>query len=147
MDASQAVTLRAATVDDCNAVYRMMCELESETFDQVSFEQTFKANLKDERVGYWIAETGGRPVGFISLHIERVLHRRGPIAEIQELFVQSDQRSKGLGTLLVAHARAEAKRQGCVRLQVATNMKRERAQQFYERCGFERTHYKFTETL
>lgn len=144
---AEVIEVRAATVDDFDAVYTMICELENEAFNEKELNLIYRENLKNDSILYWIAEMGGQSVDFLSLHIQNLLHHAGPAAEIQELFVRSDQRGNGIGTRLVEHARAEAIKRGCKVFEVTTNIKREATHRFYERCGFTRTHYKFTDPL
>jgi len=125
----------------------MICELEDETFSAKEFETMYKKNLGNPDIYYWIAELNNKAIGCISLYIQNLLHHNGPVAEIQELFVDSDQRGGGIGTHLVDEARKQARERGCKMFEVTTNVKREATHRFYERCGFQRTHYKFTEVL
>jgi hypothetical protein len=41
---------------------------------------------------------------------------------------------------MMAFARAEAEQRGALRLQLTSNLARERAHRFYERLGFQATH-------
>jgi GNAT superfamily N-acetyltransferase len=61
-------------------------------------------------------------------------------AEINGLIVAENQRSLGAGAQLMAAAEDWARKRGCKNMSVRSNVIRERAHKFYERCGFE--HYK-----
>jgi GNAT superfamily N-acetyltransferase len=61
-------------------------------------------------------------------------------AEINGLIVDEERRSLGAGALLMSAAEDWARKHGCKSMSVRSNVIRERAHRFYERCGFE--HYK-----
>ena len=61
-------------------------------------------------------------------------------AEINGLIVEERHRSLGAGALLMDAAEDWARQRGCKGMSVRSNVIRERAHKFYERCGFE--HYK-----
>jgi GNAT superfamily N-acetyltransferase len=61
-------------------------------------------------------------------------------AEVNGLIVADGQRSAGAGAKLLRAAEEWAQRRGCKRMNVRSNVIRERAHKFYERNGYE--HYK-----
>jgi len=61
-------------------------------------------------------------------------------AEINGLIVAEKFRSLGAGARLVTAGEDWARKHGCKSMSVRSNVIRERAHKFYERCGFE--HYK-----
>jgi GNAT superfamily N-acetyltransferase len=61
----------------------------------------------------------------------------GPMLYLDEVYVVPDARGRGVGTAIVAWARAEAQRRGCVRLALEVNHDNPRARRLYERLGFE----------
>jgi GNAT superfamily N-acetyltransferase len=70
-----------------------------------------------------------RPVGF-----SVVISARGPVHELDGLFVEPDQMNAGVGRALVEDAAARAKDQGAEALEVIAGP----AQGFYNRVGFNR---------
>jgi GNAT superfamily N-acetyltransferase len=70
-----------------------------------------------------------RPVGF-----SVVISTRGPVHELDGLFVEPDQMNAGVGRALVEDAAARAKGQGAEALDVTAGP----AQGFYARVGFKR---------
>ncbi|WP_455243875.1 N-acetyltransferase family protein [Petrachloros mirabilis] len=77
-------------------------------------------------------------MGFTALYESRALYAEGTFGTIPELYVRSDYRSKGVGTQLLAEARAHAKAKGWTRLEVTTPPlpQFERTKTFYQRHGF-----------
>jgi GNAT superfamily N-acetyltransferase len=61
-------------------------------------------------------------------------------AEVNGLVVDDNERSRGTGALLLRTAEQWARSRGCKSMSVRSNVIRERAHQFYLRCGYE--HYK-----
>ncbi|HXE30945.1 MAG TPA: GNAT family N-acetyltransferase [Terriglobales bacterium] len=84
----------------------------------------------------FVAETSAGIAGWIGLYIFRSVETE-PIAEISGLVVDEQQRSRGIGRLLIAAAEAWARAQGSATLSVRTNVTRARAHHFYETYGFE----------
>jgi len=144
-----SLTIRPATVDDQDIVYAFLCELEAETLDRMRFNVCFADNLSNPMVHYLIAElpdaTG--PVGFVSCHVQYLLHHTGKVGEIQELFVKPTYRSQRIGRQLVGAIVTLAREQGLVNLEVTTNQKRNDAIRFYEREAFINTHLKLVRPI
>jgi GNAT superfamily N-acetyltransferase len=89
----------------------------------------------------YVAELQGSVVGTFQLTFIRQLSHRGClVAQVESVHVHSQRRSGGIGTAMLSWAIAEARRRGCIRIQLTSNLNRERAHQFYERLGFRATH-------
>ncbi len=136
--------IRTAQPTDLNSVYSMVCALENSVLEKQKFENIFYNNLRNNNIHYIIAESSDNVVGFMSVHIQTLLHHSGLVAEIQELFVHEDVRGGGVGRRLVDYAKQIASKNKCEILEVSCNIKREAAHKFYEREGLMKTHYKFT---
>ena len=68
-------------------------------------------------------------------------------AQIEGVRVASDVRGQGVGALLLADAEKRARAAGANLLQLTMNQNREDARRFYEREGFEASHFGFKKTL
>lgn len=136
--------IRAAGPDDLDEVYRMICALSNETFDRQAFSRVFAHNLSNPDCFYYMATTGDRAIGFISLHIAQLLHHNGAVGEIQEFYIDPDYRGKGVGKLLMNEVNLQASAQGIKSLEVASNKRRTENVTVYERLGFTLSHNKFT---
>lgn len=136
--------IRFATADDFEAVYTFINQLEDETMDRQIQKRIFTQNLSNSEIIYLLAFSNGKPIGFLSLHIQNLLHHGGPIGEIQEMYVSKEARSLGAGKLLVDAIKRIAKERRIPQLEVTSSFKREDAHRFYEREGFAHTHKKFT---
>lgn len=138
------INIRRATIDDAATVYRFVCELEDMVFDQPLFEQYYAQNIANPEYYYLLATIQDVPVGYLSCHGQLLLHHLNYVYEIQELFVESTHRSKGIGKLLITHLRELLADNDYDMLEVACGFKRPESHLFYERTGFGKTHYKFT---
>jgi ribosomal protein S18 acetylase RimI-like enzyme len=91
-----------------------------------------------------VAEARKRIVGTLTLVIVPNLSHRGtPYAVIENVVVDTKQRSRGIGEALVRRAIEEARNTGCYKVSLTSNKRRKDAHRFYERLGFARTHEAF----
>jgi PhnO protein len=142
-----AVYVRDATEQDAPIIYDFICLLEDSTLDVNAFNAIFQHNLANPNVHYLVAERAGAVLGFVSCHVQYLLHHTGKVGEIQELFVRPELRSQGIGRQLVAALNELALLENFVNLEVTTNQKRLNTVRFYERELFIRTHVKLVKPL
>ena len=140
--------IRKVEQKDMLTVYEQICLLEDFTFNINEFEKIFIHNMKDINILYYIAEShDGVAIGFISCHIQNLLHHAGKVAEIQELFVKKDNRGQGIGQALVKCIEQELIALDCISFEVTAQNKRIDTHQFYTKMGFNQSHLKFTKKL
>ncbi|MFO7711502.1 MAG: GNAT family N-acetyltransferase [Candidatus Woesearchaeota archaeon] len=123
--------------EDFEAVYALLEEL----FDDIDKEQTRKLISK----GIVLCED--KIIGFASLHFRTDIQTQGKIAELTELIIKKEWRGKGYGSQLLREAERIAQAEGCLELRFNSNFKRERAHQFYESRGYNKTSYLFWKTI
>ena len=143
----ETLHIRAATQNDAPIIYAFLCTLEELTLDQTAFLSVFRRNLSDPDVYYLVAEQADDIVGFVSCHVQYLLHHCGKVGEIQELFVHPDVRNQRIGQQLVAALDTLAIQENFVHLEVTTNQKRIDTIRFYEREAFKRTHVKLVKPI
>ncbi|MFM6984272.1 MAG: GNAT family N-acetyltransferase [Chitinophagaceae bacterium] len=141
------ICIRKAQEQDASAVHRLIGILEETTFDQSLFETYFVSNIKDPRNIYLVATINGKVGAFISCHSQLLLHHLDFVYEIQEMIVDEAYRGHGLGLGLIKHLEKELRLRKCKFLEVCSSKLRERAHEFYQNAGFNRTHYKFTKSF
>ena len=144
---TKEITVIPAAPEHGQAVYGLLCELEGEDLDREGFFWAYEANLWDENILYFLALYEDKPVGFVSLHVQRLLHHLAAVGEIQEIIVAREFRGRGIGQALVQKAREAAVERSCVQLEVCCRRTRIQSHAFYEKMGMENTHFKFSQPL
>jgi len=140
--------VRVVTEKDMLTVYEQICELENFRFKINDFQNIFLKNINDLNKLYYLAESqDGEIIGYISCHVELLLHHCGKVAEIQELFVKQGFRNLGVGKKLVAHIELLIKKMGCISFEVTAQNKRMNTHAFYKNVGFTSSHLKFTKII
>ncbi len=137
------MNIRAVNKDDFQTIHRFVCELEDEQFDLELFRPLFLQNIITPHYHYLLAMEGDKAVGYISCHGQMLLHHLGLVYEIQEIFVDRAFRNKGIGKMLLQTLEAQISKENYELLEVASNIRRKEAHQFYLNNGFECTSYKF----
>lgn len=100
--------------------------------------QRLRNFLQNRKYYVFVAHEGDRFAGFIALYESYALYAEGAFGTIAELYVRSEQRSRGVGKMLVAKAKQLAGARGWTRLEVTTPPlpQYDRTLRFYEREGF-----------
>lgn len=135
--------LREATFNDKEQIYNLIVALEEINIDTNCFIDIYTANLLNPFVFYFVYEKNNVILGFISVHIQKLLHHTGIIAEIQELIVDEAARGYGVGQNLFQKAKEVSIENGCRQLEVCCNQKRLLSHSFYQSQGMTNSHYKF----
>ncbi|WP_106792919.1 GNAT family N-acetyltransferase [Aquimarina sp. Aq78] len=140
---NKEVEIRRAKGSDFLSIHRFIEILENQTFKKEKQEKIFLENLNNQNNIYLIAEVENEIAGFLSCHVQNLLHHNGLIGEIQEMFVTESCRGLGIGQKLIDHLKSIAKEKEIIQLEVTSNIKRENAHSFYENQDFINTHKKF----
>lgn len=136
--------IRKAGPEHEEAVYQMICALREEVLDRQAFSLVYHNNINDPNCFYCMAVMEEAAIGFISLHLQQLLHHNGAVGEVQEFYINPDYRGKGVGKLLMDAIKSHAMGKGVKSLEVASNKRRTENVQVYEKLGFRLTHNKFT---
>ena len=96
--------------------------------------------LAQEESVIFLAESGGRPVGFVQLYpvFSSTAARPGRLWLLNDLYVAPDARAGGVGQALVRRARALAEETGACGLELVTARTNAAAQRLYEALGWHR---------
>lgn len=121
--------------------------MEESQINKSNFNNIFLDNINCPNVYYYVAVNKEKVIGFVSVHIQKLLHHAYLIAEIQELIVTKQFQKKGLGKLLFEKAKEVATNRQCLQLEVCCNQKRFNSHNFYKRQGMTNNHYKFCLSL
>lgn len=137
------LTIRKVEDYDFESVYRFVCELENEVFDKAQQRRIFMENIENPVYFYLIATLYDKPVGFLSCHAQYLLHHNGLIGEIQEMYIEPEHRSLGIGQKLIDFLFYLAGTKNVIQLEVTSSKHRKKALHFYQSMGFIHTHRKF----
>lgn len=135
--------IRSVVREDEDQLYGLIAQLEGNAVDRGAFAQVVQENLNQPHIYYFAAEENGSLQGFVSVHIQKLLHHAALIAEIQELVVSDHARRQGIGRLLFRQAAELSRSLGCLQLEVCCNQRRIASHRFYEAQGMTCRHYKF----
>ena len=139
-------SVRAAGDDDvgavADAVEALLVELGGRKPAHGEIEQEVQALLADPEVGsVLVAEADGQLVGVLSASWQRAIHVPGVYVTIQDLWVDAEWRSRGVGAELVEAIASQARDRGVGRLEVGLPRETFAAiastESFYKRNGFE----------
>lgn len=124
------------------AVQNLLRELGGSCPERSELEAEARALLDDPEGGsVLIAEADGEIVGLLSASWQRAIHVPGVYATIQDLWVDEDWRSRGVGAELVEAIASQARARGVSRLEVGLPRETFAAiastESFYRRNGFE----------
>ncbi|MBP1882606.1 GNAT superfamily N-acetyltransferase [Ensifer mexicanus] len=92
----------------------------------------------------YVAHLDGEVVGTFQTALLTSLPGRGSSSlVIEAVQTREDMRGRGIGERMVRHAIAEPRARGAEKVQLTSNALRVDAHRFYERLGFERSHFGF----
>ena len=106
------------------------------------YSRAFRAMSAQPDNVYLVAEAEGDVVGCLQFTVIHGLSRKGASrAQIEGVRVHADHRGQGIGEALFEAAFERAATRGCTLVQLTTDRSRADALRFYERLGFEPTHW------
>ena len=135
--------IREATPNDKEQIYGLLVALEEKNIDTKRFSDIFDSNQSNPFIFYYVYEKEDVILGFISIHVQKLLHHTANIAEIQELIVDETIRYQGVGKRLFQKAIEVGVNNDCQQLEVCCNKKRISSHKFYQSQGMTNNHYKF----
>ena len=102
--------------------------------------EAFTALLADERLGHvWLIQADSQDVGHVVVTLCFSMEYGGPIAFVDDLFVQRSFRRAGLGAAALAEVRHFCANRGVRAIFVETGQEIAAAQSVYRRAGFVNT--------
>jgi GNAT superfamily N-acetyltransferase len=92
----------------------------------------------------YIAKIKDKIIGTFELLImDNIAHKGAPSGIVEDVVVDKDYRSKGIGKKMMEYAMEICRENGCYKLTLSSSILRERAHSFYEDLGFARHGYSF----
>jgi GNAT superfamily N-acetyltransferase len=93
----------------------------------------------------YIAKYNDKIVATFSLSImDNIAHLGQSSGLVEDVVVKKSMRSKGIGRKMMKYAMEICRKNNCYKMNLSSNIKRERAHKFYENLGFEKHGYSFS---
>lgn len=108
---------------------------------------SFKRVLNNLNNFIYVAERDGKLIGFATFSVKDVIRYPKQIAELDELFVSTDYRQKGVGKQLMQQVEGKAKELNCYRIFIESHFDHKAAHKFYEEIGYTNYGYHFIKNL
>ncbi len=92
----------------------------------------------------YVAEADGEIIGTFALAVmDNLAHMGAPSGLIEDVVVKTGLQGLGVGKKMMAFAMDYCKERGCYKVALSSNLKRERAHDFYESLGYKKHGYSF----
>jgi ribosomal protein S18 acetylase RimI-like enzyme len=132
--------LRLAALADLELAVELMREFYQEsgfTLDTARGREAMRGLIADEALGrLWLIEDGGAVAGYIALTFGWSIEYQGRDAFIDDLYLRSEFRGRGLGTRVMEQVEAEARARGVQALHLEVARDNRAGQALYLRSGF-----------
>ncbi len=140
--------VRFATTSDLGEVYELIKGTIGQDLQKSMFARTFLDQLDEERHKLGVYEDeDGKIIGFVGVNCTWTLHTGVRVAEISEIAVDKDHRNGDVRFKLLEWATEKACDAGCEKMILTSRLANEDSHAFYEKFGFEKTHYRFDRML
>lgn len=127
------VTVRAAAGDDEAALFRLVKQFPTPTpCSHETFRALLDTKLNDQRSCIIVAERDGALIGYVSGSVRDAFYAGGATAWVDEILVDAEARSCGVGRQLMSAFETWAARHHSVLVALATRG----AATFYEHLGY-----------
>lgn len=148
---SESVTIRVAEEKDLPELIALFAADDvgghGDTLDEAAFPFYLKAfrQISDSDCHMlYVALRAGLVVGTFQTMVTTTLTGRGSSSMmIEAVQTRADCRGQGIGAQMIAFCLEKAREMGVRQVQLTSNQKRLDAHRFYERLGFEKSHFGF----
>jgi GNAT superfamily N-acetyltransferase len=113
-------------------------------WDPVRARDALADAIASDRAAVLVAEQGQETVGLCTAYLDLNSVRFGLRCWVEDLVVDPDRRSRGVGSALLDAAAAWARERGATHLELDTALVRSDAQRFYERRGPDAVGYSYS---
>jgi ribonuclease D len=135
---AEPASVRPAGMRDAGAVAVLMRKLAESNGEKSAVDaRQVRAWLWSRHQGILVAARGREVVGALSWSIRDNLYHAAPCCTVEELIVDAENRSDGVGSALIQAAVDMARRKGCAEISVSTLFTNRRARAFYRKAGFQ----------
>lgn len=137
--------IRIAEHQDLQILNHLYTEIDQEPPLALSeVEEIFEQIQQIPNYNIYIAELNGEPVGTFSLLIMPMILHHSKSAIVDAVIVTSNYRNQGIGKAMMQAAFKLSAEAGCYKVMLSSNLKRDRAHQFYQSLGFKQQGWSFS---
>ncbi len=144
------IFIREATLSDVKDILQIYAEA-LDNGKVLSVENAQRIFLKQQQYPdykVFVAEFEQQIVGtFAILIMENMGHLGTPSAVIEDVGVLPIMQGNGIGKQMMEFAMNYAREKGCYKMSLSSNLRREKAHQFYESLGFQKHGFSFLMSL
>lgn len=138
--------IRLATLDDVKDILHIYAEA-LDNGKVISVEKAQEIFLKQQQYPdyqVFVAIHEQQIVGtFALLIMENMAHNGTPSAVVEDVGILPMLQGKGIGKMMMEFALKYANEKGCYKMSLSSNLRREKAHQFYESLGFKKHGFSF----
>jgi N-acetylglutamate synthase-like GNAT family acetyltransferase len=137
------MVFRQATIQDVTSIKALLAQLGYPDLTVDEVKEKIEAYAR-EHYYLIVSEIDKKVVGFVALHWIEVMHFQGKLGRITAFCVDENFRSKEIGTRMLAASESFLQQQGCFKIEVASNIRRNRSHKFYLERGYVEDSKRFT---
>ncbi len=139
----ESIAVRKAQFDDLRVMAQLLAQLFSIENDfEADFEKQYcglKFLFNDPSATMLVAKHKNSVLGMITMQRLISTAEGGYVGMVEDLIIDADYRSTGIGSLLIKAILKEAHEMGMSRIQLAADMQNTDALEFYKKRGFNPT--------
>ena len=123
-----------ALVELLNSLFEQEAEFEPNSETQ---SKALSKIILDPKIGIiLIAKEDDKILGMVNLLFTESTALGSKVALLEDMVILSSSRGRGIGSQLIDYAISEAKKAGCKRITLLTDIENTKAQSFYQKKGF-----------
>lgn len=139
--------IRNLESNDMDQSYKLLNELYDNQIEYDIFENKYNNSLSDNNFYGIVAEENGIILGVLISRVVNRLVKSKDILFIDDIIVNKDCRSNGIGSLLLRNVINFAKEQNCETIELKSYISNEKSHKLYEKIGLKKLHYAFKKII
>lgn len=139
--------IRRIEIGDSDEIYKLLNELNEGRIDYNIFINKYKKNINKTDFYGIVAEINKKVVGVLIARLIDRLTKKNKTLYIDDLIIERDYRSKGIGKELLQSAVNYAKENKYGQIELTSYIPNQKAQDFYIKNGFKKHSYKFKQEI
>ncbi|MFH1832608.1 MAG: GNAT family N-acetyltransferase [Candidatus Levyibacteriota bacterium] len=141
------IIIRTAKDTDYQQIVKLYNDFVGEDRYSKKDNDSFHKVLRSRSNFIFVAQDKNNLVGFATFSIRNVTRYKRPIAELDEMYVDTNYRGKGIGKRLMSEVEKQAKKLNCYRLYIESQYKHTLGHKLYESLGYKNYGYHFFKNL